>query len=518
MFTGMPHLIGVDAGTSVIKAVLFDPEGNELLTAGEKVPVLTGVNYTAEQDMEQVWQAVRNSVKTLLAGGGIDPASVVAIGVTGQGDGCWLIDEGGRPVRPAILWSDGRAAAVVNEWQEQGITKEVWKINGTVLFPGSQAPILQWLRINEAGTLRQARWSLYCKDWVAFKLTGEVATDETDASRQFFDILNRSYAEHLIDVFNLRNYRYLLPPILPTGAIRGYLQPGPAAAIGLPSGIPVVAGPLDVVASALGLGCINEESAFTILGTTIFNGFTLNAPSINQDEAGMNICHGLPDKWLRGMPLMSGTPNLDWFLENLGHKFRWQAGTSNLDVYKHLDEVIDRVPPGAGGVMYHPYISPAGERAPFVNTSARAQFIGLSLLANTENLLRAVYEGLSYAIRDSFDDVLDKISELRLCGGGAKSRVWPQIIADVTGKEVSIAKGTEFGAKGAALNAGVAVGFYDSLSGAIAKTVGFARKYFPDKRNHEKYNAFYKVYRMTRKTMPPLWEALQCANSFTGQA
>lgn len=517
MLTRAPYLIGIDAGTSVIKAVLFTREGQEVQAVAEKIPVISTAQHTAEQDMDLVWQAVKYAVKNLLIYAGIEPDWIVAIGVTGQGDGCWLIDEEGRPVRPAILWSDGRAAEIINKWQEQGITKEAWKINGAVLFPGTQAPILQWLQVHEPETLSKARWSLYCKDWIAFNLTGKVATDETDASRQFFDISRRCYSEHLVDIFGLKDYRHLLPEILPSNSIRGYLQPEPAREMGLTAGVPVVAGPFDVVACALGLGCVEERSAFTILGTCIFNGVTLGAPFIGQ-EAGMNICHGLPERWLLGMPLMSGTPNLDWFIENLGYKFLRQAETSKVNIYSRLDELIARVPIGSGGIIYHPYISPAGERAPFVKTSARAQFIGLSLLNNTEHLLRAVYEGLAYAIRDCFNEVLDKIGEIRLCGGGARSQVWPQIIADVTGKPVSIAKGTEFGAKGAALNAGVAVGMYGSLLEATRKAVSFDRQYLPDGQSQEKYDALYNVYRLIRKTMFPVWDALQAATLFTSSA
>lgn len=511
MLAKAPYLIGIDAGTSVIKAVLFNSEGREICSVSERVPVITGNQNTAEQDMEHVWLAVKNTVKKIIEMN--NNVNIAVLGITGQGDGCWLIDQHGEPVRRAILWSDGRAASIVNRWQAEGITKKVWETNGTVLFPGSQAPIIKWLDEHELHTLQKARWSLYCKDWIAYKLTGIVATEETDASRQFFDIYQRRYSDELIYILGLQKYKSLIPEILPTGSVRGYLKSEPAEEMGLPSGLPVVAGPFDVVACALGLGCIEEFMAFTILGTTIFNGVTLNKPFIQDEEAGMNICHSFPNKWLRGMPLMSGTPNIDWFIDNMGYKLLWEAKKRNLNIYQYLDEQIATVPPGSWGVLYHPYISPAGERAPFVKSSARAQFIGLSLLNNTSHLVRAVYEGLSYAIRDCYEDVLNNIKEIRLCGGGAKSSVWPQIVADVTGKTACIPEGTEFGAKGAALNAGAAIGIYNSLKNAVHKTMKLDRKYQPNIENHKTYEALYHVFRITRNNMLEIWDALQEASN-----
>jgi sugar (pentulose or hexulose) kinase len=220
----------------------------------------------------------------------------------------------------------------------------------------------------------------------------------------------------------------------------------------------------------------------------------------------MTICHRDPDKWLRVMGVMMGTPNLDWFLKQLGGKLHSEALTRKRSLFQHMDEAVSEVRAGAGGVLYLPYLSPSGERAPFVKATARAQFTGLTINHTNRHLLRAVLEGVAFSIRDSYEHMPVPINDIKLTGGGARSAVWPQIIADVTGKTVSIPAVEETGTLGAALNAAVAIGLFPTIEEAVHRCVRVTRRFEPDLKNQALYDELFGLYRQTYKTMWELWD------------
>ncbi len=490
-------LLGIDAGTSVVKTVVFDIEGKEIAVSKRYVPIETPRPGWAEQDMEKVWESVKQTIVEAVAKAKISPSSIVAIGVTGQGDGCRLLDKDKKPVRPSILWIDGRAGDVVSEWKRKGLEKSSFKISGHPVFSGSPASILKWLIINEPYSLKKARYFLFAKDWIKFRLTGKICTDPSDASEAPFSLDKMSYSEELFYLFDISSTLPFFPEIFLSDKIIGKVTEKAAKECNLEKGIPVICGMIDVVATSVGLGIYNEKEAYTILGTTSFNGVLSLKPIFSPPNAGMNFVYAFPSKFIRAMATLAGTLNLDWFTENFFEKERKE------DFYLFLEKKASSIPPGSEGLIYHPYISPGGERAPFIKPSAKAQFFGMSLHHTRWHLLRAVYEGVALSILDCFFHIPVEISEVRVCGGGAKSSLWCKILCDVLGVPLKIPCNTELGALGAALTAGIAVGVYSDVKEAVEKVVRFSRIYQPQKENHLIYREYYNLY---KSIYEHLWE------------
>lgn len=502
------YLLGSDIGTSVIKATLFELDGREVRSATAESPVLHPRPLWAEQDMGEVWRGVSDTIREVVEAAGIPADRIAAIGLTGQGDGTWLVDGNGEPVRPAIIWLDGRAADYLGEFQRQGIDKEIFGITGTALNSCNQGLQLRWLQDHEPAALLSAAAALRAKDWAFLRLTGIVSTDETDASFTYFDIQRRIYDLRVLELLGISQWRRLIPEARPSYQNIGRLQPGVASQLGLPAGLPVVSGPFDVIASALGLGVCAPGDACTILGTAGIHLSVLDTPSESPAGVGYNICHALPNRWVRLLPTMTGTLNLQWFAKEFYAAEARAFGQDGGKLWDTLEAQVWQVGPGAEGVIYHPYIDPAGERAPFIEPLARAQFVGLTTQHRREVLLRAVYEGVVFSAMDCYRILAPKVSSIKLGGGGARSAFWTQMFADALQCPVQVIQGQEFGAKGAAINAGVAVGLYDSFADAVARTVHPAREYLPDAEAGRVYAELFKVYRNLCSVMRPLWAEL----------
>ena len=485
-----PYLLGVDAGTSLVKTVVFDHEGSEVGLMRTRVPVEIGRQNWAEQDMEQVWRAVKDTIRKCLQANKIPASEIAGIGVCGQGDGCRLLDRQYRPLRKSILWTDGRAGEIVNAWEESGLSLEAFKISGSVIFAGAPAAIIEWLRRYEPDTLDRSAYFLFAKDWIKLKLTGKIVTDASDASRAPFDIRQVAYSNDIFKMAGLDTYLELFPEIRPSADIIGEVTKEAEDETGLKVGTPVINGMIDVVASGLGVGAINHGQAYAIVGTTCFNGVIMDPIGI-----GMTLVYAFENQVLRAMPSLAGTPNIDWFVDQFCQPEKKFADESNTELFYSLEKQISKIPVGCEGLIYHPYINPGGERSPFVKTSAAAQFFGLSSNHTRWHLLRAVYEGVALSLLDCFEQFPVSISQLTLCGGGAQSALWCQIISDTTGKAVKIPSGSEFGALGTAVMTELATGIYPNIETAVEQVVESAAAYEPNPENHQTYRKLYGLYK-----------------------
>ncbi len=506
---GASFLLGIDAGTTVIKSTLFALDGREVAGAAHDSSLLVPYPGWAEADMDLVWRAVVVTVQQALRQAAVAPENVLAVGVTGQGDGTWLMDADCRPVRPAILWSDGRTAALVQEAHRAGLSAEVFQITGTALNTCNQGLHLRWLQENEPDTVERTAAVLRAKDWIFLKLTGVVSTDETDASHTFFSIHHRRYDQRILSLLGIEQWRDKIPPAPPPAQHLAPVLPDIAAELGLRPGTPITAGPFDVAASALGAGAIDPGDACSVLGTAGVHQIVTDHPVLEPANLGYNMCYVPSDRLMRLLPTMTSTPNLQWFVREFCAVERQAAAASASDgtnVWDELERLAARVPAGSYGVMYHPYIDPAGERSPFVCSSARAQFTGLSIQHSRDVLLRAVYEGVALSVLDCYRTMGVPVAELRLAGGGARSPLWAQILADALGCPVVVAEGQEYGAKGAVINAGVAVGIYSSYTDGVAHTVRAARRFAPDAARGDDYAVLLQIYRSVRDAMLPVWE------------
>ncbi len=497
-------IIGIDAGTSVVKVVAFDLDGGEVCSHETPFEPHRPHPLWVEQDMSQLWNTVRQGIGTIareLKDRGIE---LNGIGITSTGDGTFLIDEQGEPVRNGMLWCDGRSGQIVERWHASGVAREAFGICGTSVFTGSQASQLAWLREHEPDALKRAATVCHAKDWLFFKLTGKRTTDETDESLTMLRMSTRQYDAEIFRIFGIEDLFAKFPPVLPSEENYASIRPRVAESLGLPADLTIVAGPMDVAACALGTGAIEHGQASSVLGTAGIHQVIMDTPILEPAMVGMTLCHGVKGRWIRMLAAMTATPNLDWFLEQMGAPLVAQAQGG--DIYAHLEDLISTVPAGSEGVMYHPYLFPGGERGPFVKPSARASFTGLNLNHSLKHMLRAVYEGVAFSTLDCYRHMPVEPESVLLSGGGAKSDAWCQIVSDCLGKPVGVPEGSQFGAKGAMMNAGVAIGLYGDPSDAVARTVRMARLFEPNAKANAVYSDFYEVYALLAQRQMDLWD------------
>ena len=495
-------LLGIDSGTSVAKAVLFNLQGEEVAAAHRPMPLLHPRPDTSEVDMVAVWEATADAVREAV--GAVDPERIAAIGISGTACGVWAIDEAGKPVRTAILWNDGRAADVIARWQANGSYSRIFEIGGNAPFPGYPLSALAWLAEHEPQTLERARWFLFHKDWLRYNLTGDVCTDESDLTYFPVDIHSRNHSDELLALAGLTAYRDRLPQAHPSQQVVGAITASASARTGLREGTPVVAGSVDVVASALGGGIHQVGQACGILGTSFLNSLLVAQPTFTPVESGVQAA--MPGGgWLRSVVNTSGTINIDWMVAQLASEERNKVKYEGGSVYTYIEAEVSQVPAGARGVVYLPYLSTAGIVSPFAEPNARGMFFGVSADTTRADLMRAVYDGTGLAMRDCFDAIGQPVDQVVLVGGGARSAFWAQVFADATGRRIVIPDGTEFGARGVALLAGVGSGVFASFAEEVAQTVRVARSYEPQPDAAKAYDALYPLYRHLYQTSREAW-------------
>ncbi len=439
-------LIGIDLGTSMIKAAAFSFEGENLGVASRRPTLRHLSTDRIEQDFEEIVESVGAVVSDVRKAAGRDP---VAIGITGQSDGLWLLDKGGYAVRPAISWLDGRGNAALQRWMDEGIYEAVFRRNGNAMFAGCQAPLMAALAECEPEAFRSAATISYLKDGILQRLTGVRVTEASDASLPFLDTRTRRYDPEILRLLNLRQYEHLLAPVAPAPGAAHPLNAAGSALTGLPEGIPVHAGPFDMPACAVGAGVDKVGDGLITIGTTLACQVMTDRVDTTGEPMGMTLCMPTPGRWLRAVPAMVGTASLDWILALVGAKA------------ESLEALLAESRPGANGVTALPYFAATGERAPFCDLLARGQLAGLTMGTTRADLVMAVCESVAYAARHCID-AAGFDGRLSVCGGGAGSRVWCQMVADVLQKPLHIARRPEVGARGAVIAAMDVVGIaYD---------------------------------------------------------
>lgn len=459
--------LGIDVGTSLVKAAVIDAHGVVKAVASQPLTLDHPAPGCVEQDIEEIWDGVRDVVRR--ARTEADAQRVEMVAVTGQGDGCWLVDAAGAPVRPAVSWMDGRAGAILDRWQQEGRTDQIFSRTGSALFPGAQAPILAWLDEHEPQSLDRAATAAYCKDVVYQRLTGERATDVSDASVPFGYGPRGTgtrpavgarrgdepdYDGDSLDLLQLGHRRGLLAPVerpLPAATVTA----AAASQLGLPHGLTATDGPYDLAACVAGAGVVEPGDGLLIVGTTLACLVPTRSGPPNSPGSPVPPVHGEPPAdldrsglllalpggdWLQAMPAMVGTASLDWALALFGLR------------HDALGDLLGASDAGAGGIRVLPHFAPSGERAPFVDPSARGQLLGLTVTTTAAEIVRGVCEGLAFAARQCLD-AAGLTGRLVACGGGTRSRPWMQLFATALGRPIEIVQSPEVGARGAVASA-----------------------------------------------------------------
>ena len=495
--------IGIDSGTSGIKAVVIDEDGHELFKHREKLTAITPYEDWYEEDMDEIWEKCLICLKDVL--GHIDPRQVVGMAITAQGDGLWMMDAEGKAVRPGICFCDGRTGEIIQEWRESGALEKAFQVCGTVAFGSSMSAEIKWFERKDPDSLEKSAVLFHLKDWLMYKLTGRIATDETDMAIPMLEAHTKRYDDRLFSLYDIEAYRSKFPEVYPTLENQAYLKKELADELNM-NEVLIIGGPMDICACALGSGAVHDGQGATIIGTAAIHSVIMNEPRQEPYMAGMTFPHAVPDHWIRLVSSLGGAPNLEWFLGNIGKELYERAEKEGKDVYDYCSEVIEKVPVGSNGVVYHPYLMAGGERAPFFKSNIKASFSGISFNTTVDDMLRAVYEGIAMAMVDCYGSIPMKLKEVYVSGGGSQSDVWMQMFADAMDTEIVISEGTEFGAKGAAMGAGIALGIYRDVEDAVARAVREKKRFYPDKDNHKRYAELFKLYKAGYELSMDWWD------------
>ena len=476
--------LGIDAGSSVLKAAVFDSAGHQLSLASRRTPLKRPQAGWVEADPQACLRAL-DAVIAQVASASRDKGMIRAIGLSGAMVGAWLVDADGNAVRPGINWEDSRSQTVLDALIAKHPTfmSDVFKISGSVLQQGCTLPLMAWFRKNEPEILARTAHILTYKDFLRHHLTGTFAADRSEAAVQPGDARSQGRSDALMSLFGISDLATLLPKVFPSSEIVGRLTAEAARRTGLEAGIPVVAGAGDVIANVIGSGGLKAGAATAILGTTCMVGVCRDEPVFVPADLG--LLFSLPERhWYRAMVNVAGTLNLDWALKLVAPDLK-----NDPSRFAAVNRMVGEAPVGANGICYLPYLSESGIIAPVADPMARAQFCGLHARHDRADVMRAVFEGVAFAIADLVDLLaIAPQTAITLTGGGSRSALWCQMIADVTNRTLQVPEGAEFGTKGAALLAATALGRFDTVSQASLATTAIAATFTPAQGNRERWS------------------------------
>jgi xylulokinase len=458
----MSHVVGIDVSTTATKALLLDQRGavvgSESAEYGYEIPR----PLWTEQDPHLWWDAAVEAISQLLQGSGVAAGDIDAIGLTGQMHGSVLLDASGDVVRPAILWNDQRTAAECDEIRRRIGRERLISITGNDALTGFTAPKLLWVASNEPDNWARVATVLLPKDYVRYRLTGDRVVDAADGSGTIlFDLAARTWSPEVLDHLDIDPG--LCPPTMEGPEVTGRLSEEAARATGLMAGTPVVAGGGDQSANAVGVGAIDSGILALSLGTSGVVFAASDGPSIDPEARVQAFCHAVPGRWHMMGVMLSAAGSLRWLRDTLA------PGREFSDLVAGAAEV----PAGSDGLFFLPYLS--GERTPHPDPLARGAFVGLTVSHDLRHMTRAVLEGVAFGLRDGLDLMVaagvPKPAAIRASGGGTRSELWRQILADVLEADLETVATEEGAAFGAGILASVGAGHFDDVGAAVASIV-----------------------------------------------
>lgn len=490
----MSYLIGIDIGTSGTKTVLYDLEGNAVAQAMQEYPMHQPQAGWAEEDPEDWWNAAVTTLRGVMKAGGAAPEEILGIGFSGQMHSLVMLDASCRVLRPAILWCDGRTRSECDEINERVGAQRLLEISANPALTGFTAGKLLWVRRHEPELFARCRHVLLPKDYVRFRLTGVLATDVSDASgTNLLNVAERAWSAELLEKLELDPAWF--PPLLESCELAGRVTREAAAMTGIAAGTPVAAGAADNAASAVGTGTVRTGGVFHTIGTSGVIFAHSDRPAVSAGGRVHTICAAVPQGWGFMSCTLSAGLALRWYRDQFCVQECLEAERSGTDSYALLDKKAAAVAPGSDGVIFLPYLM--GERSPLLDETCRGVFFGLSALHRREHLLRAVMEGVAYSQRaclDVFREMGLRPEKMKLCGGGAKSPLWRQILADQFHLPVTTMASSESPTLGAAILAGVCAGVYPDVPSGCGCVRDGGTMEEPQEEAMRIYDAYYPVY------------------------
>ena len=492
------NLLGIDAGTTVTKAVVIDPTGRELAVASRRVPLSYPQARHVERDQDALWDAVIETVREVLK---VVPAREIgAVGVTSHGDGIYLVDAVGRPTRPGIMSLDTRARGIVSRWEKDGVSDRALPLAGQRPWPSAPSAIIRWLVENEPEVISRSRWALPAKDMLRHRLTGVFSTELTEASLSFTNVRTQEYDQQIIGLYGLSDVAHLLPDVLPSIALSGRVTAEAAEATGLLEGTPVGASAHDVDCSAIGTGVIAPGVASVVAGSFSINQVVSDEAVVGAEWCARNFVQ--PGTWMNMSLSPTSAANMEWFVQNLCAD-EVERGRSQGDPLGFVEQEVRDIADDPSDIVFLPFLY----GSPFPGEST-GTFMGLRGWHRRGHLLRAVMEGVMFTHRHHVDALAASFTfdTVRLTGGASRSDVWCQLFADGLGRRVEITGAQESGALGAALLAGVAAGQFADLDDAVRATVHVERVFTPRTDAVQRLDAAYTRFREVIVALGPIWE------------
>ena len=504
----MAYLIGTDIGTSGTKTVLFDEFGNMVADALYEYEMSQPRNGWAEQDPADWWRAVCLSVRDVVDKSGINAADIKGIGLSGQMHGLVMLDKNDEVIRPSIIWCDQRTSLECEQITALVGKDKLIEITANPALTGFTASKIMWVKNNEPKNFERCVKIMLPKDYIRYMLTGEFATEVSDASgMQLLDIPSRSWSGYVLDKLGIGID--MLGRVYESCEITGTISASAAVQTGLVKGTIVVGGAGDQAAGAVGNGIVHEGVVSATIGTSGVVFAHTDKISIDPKGRVHTFCHAVPGAWhIMGVTQAAGL-SFKWVRDNL---FPGETQTAVLlgeDPNHIMDKICTRVPCGANGLIYLPYLM--GERTPHLDPDARGVFFGLSAIHTKPDMLRAVMEGVIFSLRDCIGIIRGMGTEpgtVLASGGGGNSTLWRQMMADAFGMNVSVSNSKQGGALGVAILAGVGAGIYDSVPSACAELIAVSKTAFFNAENAEMYDKNYKLYGELYERLRPCFKEL----------
>ncbi len=488
----MKYLIGVDLGTSGTKTVLFDTDGNVVASKTIEYPMYQPHNGWAEQEPIDWYNAAVETIKYVSSK--VDPKDIAGLGISGQMHGLVMLDENGDVIRPSIIWCDQRTGEECEDITRLVGKERLIEITANPALTGFTASKIMWVKKHEPENYAKCRHILLPKDYVRYKLTGEFATEVSDASgMQLLDIANRCWSDEVLEKLDID--KSLLAKVYESPDVTGTITSEASKLTGLCEGTIVVGGAGDNAAAAVGTGVVKDKTAFTTIGTSgvVF----AHTSEMSIDKAGRvhTFCCAVPGAWhVMGVTQAAGL-SLKWFRDNFCESEMKTAAEMGVDAYYLTDKEAEKSPIGCNKLVYLPYLM--GERTPHLNPNCRGMFFGLSAIHTKRDMIRAVMEGVSYSLRDCVEVLKEMgvdISDMTACGGGGSSPLWRSMLADIYGCPIKTCTSKEGPALGVAILAGVGAGIYPSVEEACEKMIHYNPAQEPVAANSEEYEKYYNVY------------------------
>ena len=500
------YLLGIDNGSTVVKAGVFDIAGRELSVASRKIEPLTSKPGYDEVDMEALWQLSATSIRDAISRAAIDPADIVCVAATGHGNGMYLIDADGRPICPAVRGADSRARKYIDRWLADGVDRAIRPKTMQAIWPAQPNALLAWMRDNQPDELGRAKAILCCKDYIRFRLTGEIYQERTDMSgTSLMNVGTGDYDMDVLEAFGIGEMRHLLPDLKRSEDICGTVTARAAEATGLAAGTPVAGGMFDIDACGLASGLVDETQLCMIAGTWGNNQYVSKTPVVDE-SVFMTTCYSIPGYYLMLEGSATSASNLEWFVSEFFQAERAQMAQAGQSVFDLCNELVGQTRADDAGIIFLPFLVGSN-----VSLDGKACFIGLDSWQSRGHVLRAIYEGIVFSHNWHIQRLLKfrPVPEtIRLSGGAARSDVWVQMFADILQVPVEVPAGSELGTLGAAIGAAVAAGCYPSYEAACEAMVRIARTCEPNRRLAGLYQTKYDRYNKVLDAMAPMWADL----------